>query len=664
MNQLEYVNLVERLNQYSNEYYTLDSPSISDYEYDLLYQELLQHEALNPGEILSYSPSQRVGGEVLKFFEKYRHEHPLLSLENTYNEAEILEFYRKYKAQDRKNLGFTLEYKIDGLSVAIKYKNGLLESASTRGDGYIGEDITSNIKSIKEVPLKLKEDIDITVRGEVYLSKLDFFNLNRIRESLDEKLFANPRNAAAGTLRQLDPKVVSQRNLKIFVFDALSEVDGYESHIDLLEYLKHLGFKCSRSYSIQSEEALVEHLREAEKQRSALDFDIDGMVLKVSDLALRKSLGFRGKLPYWAVAYKFKAEKARTRLKSITCQVGRTGAVTPRADFEPVFLAGSTISHASLHNADYIAEKDIRIGDMVEIEKAGDVIPQVNRVIFEERSGAELPYLFPTTCPVCGEELLRKSGEAAYRCVNRTCPAKDIRSLIYFVSKSGMNIDGFGESIVTSFVEHGFLSDFSDIYRLKDLESQLTSLEGFGEKSFQKLILNIEKSKENSPELLLTALGIPLVGAKISKLLFQRFKSLDEIMHADPEDLLEIDGVGDSIVSSLKDYFSIERNLEVLEKLKEHGLQMQVEEREKRTEAQIFAGLSFVLTGTLQVYTRSEASKIIEQLGGTCSSSVSKNTDVLLAGEKAGSKLKKAQELGIKIMEESEFVEKISPYLD
>lgn len=664
MNHLEYVNLVDRLNQYSSEYYTLDSPSISDYEYDLLYQKLLQYEASNPGEILSFSPSQRVGGEVLKFFEKYRHEHPLLSLENTYNEAEILEFYRKYKAHDRKNLGFTLEYKIDGLSVAIKYKNGVLESASTRGDGYIGEDITLNIKSIKEVPLKLSENIDITVRGEVYLSKLDFYNLNRIRESLDEKLFANPRNAAAGTLRQLDPKVVSRRNLKIFIFDALSEVDGYESHNDLLEYLMRLGFKCSHFFSIPSEEALLEHLREAEKQRSGLAFDIDGMVLKVSDLALRKSLGFRGKLPYWAVAYKFKAEKARTRLKGITCQVGRTGAVTPRADFEPVFLAGSTISHASLHNADYIAEKDIRIGDMVEIEKAGDVIPQVNRVILEERSGEEVPYLFPKTCPVCGEGLLRKSGEAAYRCINRTCPAKDIRSLIYFVSKSGMNIDGFGESIVTSFVEHGFLSDFSDIYSLKDLESQLTSLDGFGEKSFQKLIANIENSKQNPPELLLTALGIPLVGTKISKLLFQRFKSLDEIMHAEPEALLEIDGVGDSIVSSLKDYFSIERNVEVLDKLREHGLNMRVDESEKKLEAQVFAGLSFVLTGTLQDYTRSEAAKIIEKLGGTCSTSVSKNTDVLLAGEKAGSKLKKAQELGIKIMDESEFVEKISAAME
>ncbi len=660
MNKKEYIELVNKLNSLSYEYYVLDNPSIHDTDYDELYKILLDYEKANPNEVVDYSPSYRVGGDILDGFEKYEHEFPLLSLENTYNEEEIIEYYRKYKKEDANNMGYTLEYKIDGLSVAIKYEKGILKSAATRGDGYIGEDISQNIKAIKEVPLKLNEEIDITVRGEVYLSKLDFLNLNKIREARNEKLFANPRNAAAGTLRQLDSKIVSERNLKIFIFDALSPVNGYQSHSKVLEYLRTLGFKTSIFSEIKDEEGLLKSLRKAEEERHQLDFDIDGMVLKLNDLRLRDKLGVRTKSPYWAVAYKFKAERVKTKIKDIILQVGRTGVLTPRADFEPVLLAGSTISHASLHNEDYIKEKDIRIGDTVEIEKAGDVIPQVNRVIFDDRTGEEKVFVFPENCPVCGGPLLRKEGEAAYKCTNDSCPAKDIRSLIYFVSKAGMNIEGFGESVVKTFVENGFISNFSDIYHLKELESQIIEVEGFGKKSFDKLIFSIEKSKNNPPEMLLSALGIPLVGSKLAKLLFQHYDTLFDIMNAECEDLEKIDGIGEAIVKSLRDYFSDESKIELIEQLKDDGINMKkikssLEDISRNEEELIFKDMIFVLSGSLKKYTRSEASEIIEKLGGKTTSAVSKKTSVLLAGEKAGSKLEKAEKLGIKTMSEEEF---------
>ncbi len=656
MEQSQYKELVDKLNNLSYQYYVLDSPSVADMDYDILYNQLLEYEDANPDKVLPYSPSLRVGGAPLEAFKKYQHEYPLLSLENTYNEAEILEYYRKYKTVDSNNMGYTLEYKIDGLSVAIKYKNGLLDSAATRGNGSIGEDITQNIKAIKDVPLKLAENIDITVRGEVYLAKHDFLNLNKIRAAKQEKLFANPRNAAAGTLRQLDSKIVSQRNLKIFIFDALSEVEAYHSHPELLEYLKKLGFKCSIYSTINDEASLVEELRKAEAQRTELDFDIDGMVLKLNDLDLRKKLGIRTKSPYWATAYKFKASRVTTKLLNITCQVGRTGAITPRADFEPVLLAGSMISHASLHNEDYILEKDIRIGDTVEIEKAGDVIPQVNRVILEDRTGTEMAFEFPKNCPVCDSILIRKEGEVAYRCLNQNCEAKDIRSLIYFVSKAGMNIDGFGEAVVKTFVEEGFITDFADIYNLKNLEHQITELDGFGKKSFDKLVLSIDNSKNNPPYMLLCALGINLVGSKIAKLLFKHFNSIEQIINASYEELETIDGIGDAIIQSLKSYFEREKNIELIQSLKELGLKMALDKTIDNKE-QIFANMTFVLTGTLQNLTRDEASKIIEDLGGKTSSSVSKKTDFVLAGEKAGSKLEKAKKLDITILSEDEFIE-------
>lgn len=654
----EYKELVDSLNKYSYEYYVLDSPSITDMDYDMLYNQLIDYEKKHPEHILDYSPSLRVGGKILDSFAKYQHEYPLLSLENTYNEEEILDYYRKYLDEDQNKRGYTLEYKIDGLSVAIKYEKGVLVNAATRGDGYVGEDITQNIKAIQEVPLRLSEEVDITVRGEVYLSKKDFYHLNKLREGKGEKLFANPRNAAAGTLRQLDSSIVRQRNLKIFIFDALSSIEGIDSHPAVLDYLKKLGFKCSIYTEIHNEDSLLSSIRDAEEKRSDLEFDIDGMVLKLNDLNLRNRLGIRTKSPYWAVAYKFKAQRVITKLNNITCQVGRTGAITPRADFEPVLLAGSVISHASLHNEDYIVEKDIRIGDFVEIEKAGDVIPQVNKVIKEKRSGKEEVYVFPKKCPVCQDKLSRKEGESVWRCLNDSCPAKDIRSLIYFVSKAGMNIDGFGESVVKTFVENGFISNFADIYSLKNLENEITSLEGFGKKSFDKLMLSIEESKENLPEILLAALGIPLVGAKISKLLFKHYHSIYDLINADVEDLKQIDGIGEAIVKSLKDYFCDDKNLDLMERLRKIGLTMEKNDNGEeltKIEEQVFKDKTVVLTGTLKNYTRGEASAIIESLGGKVTSSVSKKTSYVLAGEKAGSKLSKAEKLDVKILSEDDF---------
>ncbi len=657
---INYRDLVNRLNKYNYEYHVLDLPSISDIEYDNLYKQVIEYEQQNPDKILPYSPSLRVGDKPLDKFEKYEHEFPLLSLENTYNEAEILEFYEKYLIQDDKKMAYTLEYKIDGLSIAIKYEKGIFVSAATRGDGLIGEDISQNVRAIKEIPLKLNEEVDITVRGEVYLSKKDFTKLNLQREKDGEKLFANPRNAAAGTLRQLDSKVVALRNLQIFIFDALSTIDNIDNHPKMLEYLKSLGFKCSIYSEIFTEDDLIQKLREAENKRSQLDFDIDGMVLKLSDLNLRKKLGMRSRSPYWAVAYKFKSQKVITKIINITCQVGRTGVITPRADFEPVFLAGSLISHASLHNADYIKEKDIRIGDIVEIEKAGDVIPQVNRVIFEKRTGNEIEYEFPKFCPVCKGNLVRKEGESAYRCISSSCLAKDIRSLVYFVSKSGMNIDGFGEKIVESLFNNGLLKDFTDIYKLKNYEEEIISIEGFAQKSLDNLLVNIENSKQNPPNILLSSIGIPLIGSKVSKLLFDKYKSFDALINAKSQDLLEIVGIGESIVNSLKEYFDNESNIQMLSELKSLGLSTELIEIENSNEKEkIFYGQSFVITGTLRNYTRREASDIIESLGGLVRSSVSKNTTYLLAGDNAGSKLSKANNLGIKIMSEEEFKRQI-----
>ncbi len=657
MNFEEYSRLIDELNEHNYSYHVLDNPSIADSDYDFLYSKLLAYEEANPDRVLSYSPSQRVGDEPISQFEKVNHEYPLLSLENTYNEEEALEFYQKIENLDADNMGLCLEYKIDGLSVALRYESGILINGATRGNGEVGEDVTLNVRTIKGVPLKLSKPVDITVRGEVYISKLDFKAVNERREKLGENLFANPRNAAAGALRQLDPKVAAERELRIFVFDALSEVDGIESHFELISYLKELGFTVSEVTRINTETELLNALRKAESDRKDLPFDIDGMVLKVEDLSLRREMGYRTRSPYWAVAYKFKAERAVTRVLGIECQVGRTGAITPRANFEPTFLAGSTISHATLHNEDYIVQKDIRVGDYVEIEKAGDVIPQVHKVLVERRTGSEKPYVFPATCPVCGSILLRKDGEAVMRCVNNNCPAKDLRALIHFVSKAGMGIDGFGKAMVEDFVEAGFLNDFADIYTLSNYETEIKNLEGFGDKSFQNLMESIEKSKEAGLSSLLSALGIPLVGKKVAVLLSEEYRDIDALINAPASDVELIEGVGSVIAESVVRYFSEGKNLSVIDRLKDLGLKMIDDSPDFSLDGDelIFNGMTFVLTGTLRSYKRSEASDIIRSLGGKVTGSVSSKTTYVLAGESPGSKLDKAKNLGVTIMTEEEF---------
>lgn len=653
MNLDAYIKLANELNEHSRRYYVLNEPTISDSEYDALYSSLVSYEREHPEEILAYSPSLRVGSAPGEKFAKFHHLNPLLSLENTYNEEEVLAAYRELKREDRKDRGFNLEYKIDGLSLALTYKEGILISAATRGDGSVGEEVTENARTIKSLPLKLTEPVDITVRGEVYISKKDFKRLNEERDALGEKVFANPRNAAAGTLRQLDSRITAERDLNIFIFDALEDFEDISSHRELMKRLEDLGFKVSSLKHIADEEGLLEGLREGESLREELDFDIDGMVLKLDDLNLRKELGTTAKCPRWARAYKFKPKRAVTRVRDILCQVGRTGVITPRARFEPCLLAGSVVTFASLHNEDYIREKDIRIGDRVEIEKAGDVIPQLARVLIEERDGSQQPFVFPMNCPICDSVLVRKEGEAAVRCENPDCPARDARALIHFVSKAGMDIAGFGEKIVNKLIDLGLLTDFVSVYDLIEREAEILDIEGFGKKSYDSLIDEIEKSKNLPLSRLIAALGIPLVGAKVAKLITSKYRNIDVLMEAGAEDLAEIDGVGEKIALSLADYFGADKTKKMFAKLKIRGLNM-IEPQAAEGSTKLF-GKKFVLTGTLDKYTREEASKIIESHGGTVASSVSKNTSYLLAGREAGSKLDKARALGVQIISEEEF---------
>lgn len=653
MNYDAYVKLAGELNEHARLYYVLNEPKISDSDYDALYEELLEYEREHPSDILDYSPSLRVGSHPSEKFAKFNHASPLLSLENTYNEEEVLAAFREMKKEDVRNRGFNLEYKIDGLSLALTYRAGILISAATRGDGMVGEEVTKNARTIKTLPLKLTEPVDITVRGEVYLSKRDFKRLNEERDARGEKVFANPRNAAAGTLRQLDSKVSAERDLNIFIFDALQDFEGYTSHRELMYRLKELGFKTSALKQIETEEELIDSLREGEALRENLDYDIDGMVLKLDDLAVRREMGATAKSPRWARSYKFRPKRALTRVRDIICQVGRTGVITPRARFEPCLLAGSVVSYASLHNEDYIREKDVRIGDRVEIEKAGDVIPQLAKVLVSERDGSQKPFVFPLNCPICDSLLVRREGEAAVRCENPECPARDARGLIHFVSKAGMDIAGFGEKIVYKLIDLGLLTDFVSIYDLIEREGEILEIEGFGKRSYDALIDEIERSKNLPLSRLVAALGIPLVGAKVAKLITSKYRNIDALMAASADELAEIDGVGAKIAGSLAEYFEQPKNKKMFARLKIRGLNMLEPQAEEGSTNLI--GKKFVLTGTLDKYTREEASKLIEAHGGTVASSVSKNTSYLLAGREAGSKLDKARALGVTIISEEDF---------
>jgi DNA ligase (NAD+) len=619
-------------------------------------KELLKLEESYPELKLSDSPTQRVGGEVLKGFKEVLHKTTKLSLGNVFDESDIREFDNRIRKILTDEVEYVLELKIDGLTVVLSYEDGRLVQGATRGDGVRGEEITANLKTIKSIPLSVKEEVDLEVRGEVYMPKKAFDALNVRREEMEEPIFANPRNAAAGSLRQLDTKLTAERPLDIFVFN-LETIDNkeFKTHVEALQYLKEQGFKVSPFLeTFNSAEELIEQCKLWADKRGELPFEIDGLVIKVNSLLQRELLGNTAKSPRWAAAYKFPPEKKKTKVKDILVQVGRTGAITPTAEFEPVRLAGSVISRATLHNEDFIVEKDIRIGDTVVIQKAGDVIPEVVEVVKEDRNGSEIIFNMPSLCPACGSEAIREPGEAATKCVNMSCPAQIRRSLFHFVSRDAMNIDGMGPQIITLLMDKGFVENAADIYTLKDKVQELTELERMGEKSVRNMLDAIEASKQNPLERLIFALGIKMIGQRAAKLLAESFQDIYELEAADFERLVAIPEIGEKMAVSIIKFFELEQNTKLISKLAELGLNVKsikknIEEKEQ------FKDKTFVLTGSLTSFTRDEAKAFIEGYGGKVSSSVSKKTDFVLAGEEAGSKLVKAQDLGVSIIDEETF---------
>lgn len=651
--------LNDLLKEYGHAYYVLDRPTVPDSVYDGLMQELLAIEAENPDLIYPDSPSQRVGGEILEGFGKVVHEYPMLSLSNVFNEEDIRDFDRRVQAGTGQAT-YICELKIDGLAVSLKYENGTFVQGATRGDGTVGEDITANLKTIRTVPLKLAEPITIEVRGEAYMPKRSFMRLNEARDENGEEPFANPRNAAAGSLRQLDPKIAASRNLAVFIYGVGGDGAAYgqDSHSDSLDYLASIGFETNKkSKRCKTIEEVLEYIESWQERRQDLDYEIDGIVIKVDGYEDQEQLGFTAKSPRWATAYKFPAEEVHTKLLDIELSVGRTGVVTPTAILEPVRVAGTTVARASLHNEDLIREKDIRIGDAVVIRKAGDIIPEVVTVLIDQRTGNEEPFHMPDNCPVCDSELVRIEGEVALRCVNPQCPAQMKEALIHFVSRNAMNIEGIGERVVDQLYTSGLVNDVSDLYCLT--KEQLLSLERMGEKSATNLLTAIETSKSNSLEKLLFGLGIRHVGEKAAHILSEEFGTMDEIAKADAERLTSIHEIGDKVADAVIQFFNNEDVLEVLGKLKAYGVNMDYKGRTREelpTEGP-FAGKTVVLTGKLSMLTRNEAKERIEALGGKVSGSVSKKTDLVIAGEDAGSKLAKAEELGITVWNETELVD-------
>lgn len=657
---LRYGELVQLIQAHNYQYHVLDEPSISDYDFDQLMQELLALEAKHPEWVVEDSPSKRVGGQTLTQFEQVAHQVKLLSLENTYDLDDLVAFEKRIATEADLRDGFVLEYKIDGLSVALTYENGLLTQAATRGDGFIGENVTENVKTIHSVPLKLKEPVNLIVRGEVFMPKEKFATLNRIYEAKGLQGFANPRNAAAGSLRQLDPKQTAKRPLDIFVFGALAGLpDHIKTHEESLVYLGQLGFKTSQCFKASAIEEAYGLIETLEKGRHALAFDIDGMVVKVNALAMQAHLGERTRTPKWAVAYKFKAERAETTVLAIHPQVGRTGAITPRAEFEPVVVAGSKVAFATLHNQDFIDEKDIRIGDRVVIEKAGDVIPAVVEVLIDQRSQDYPKYTLPQTCPVCQTPTLRLEGEVALKCPNPRCPAKDLRSIVHFVSKVAMDIEGLGESLVDLLVSEGLVADYGDLYFLKDHQEALLGLERMGEKRVENLLKAIEDSKTKGLSGLLSGLGIPMVGQGAAQQLAKHFESLEALENATYEALVQVDEIGDKMARSIVQFFKDPLHVQKIDKLKAAGVMTSLVRLEPSGLEQIFQAKTVVLTGTLTTYPRAKAQEIITLLGGKSASSISAKTDLLIAGEAAGSKLKKAHDLGIEVWDEETFVKTI-----
>ena len=649
--------LTEIINKANHDYYTLDNPTITDQEYDRYMEELQRLEEEYPQYRKADSPTQRVGSEVISEFKKVTHEIPMLSLGDIFNEDEIIEFDEKVK-KVVPNPKYVAELKIDGLSVSLLYRNGELVRAATRGDGVVGEDITHNAKTIKDIPLKIKQPIDIEVRGEIYMSKASFKKLNENGAN-----FANPRNAAAGSVRQLDSKVAASRNLSNFIYH-LPDPEDYNihTHYDALNFMKELGFTVSpNNKKVNNIDELMDYINYWTKERPNLPYEIDGIVIKVNDLNDQKKLGYTARCPKWAIAYKFPAEEVLTKVRDIIFTVGRTGQVTPSAILEPVRVMGSLISKATLHNEDYVVSKDIRVGDTVSIKKAGDVIPEVVRSLPERRVGTEKKFEMIKNCPMCGSSLIRKDDESAYYCMNEHCPARWQEKLIHYTSRHALNIEGFGDRIIEDFYNLGFIKTYEDFYTLDKHKEDLMELEGYGSKKVNNLLTEIENSKNLSLERLLFGLSIRHVGQKTADILARNFKNIDNLMNASVEDIAAVKDIGMTIAKSVVKFFEDERNKELIAHLKDFGVNMYYL-KETSEEETLFTGKTFVLTGSLERFTRDEARERIEVLGGTVSSSVSRKTDVVVAGSEAGSKLTKAEELGITIWNEEEFINNLSKY--
>ena len=655
-------NRIDELNKltayYAKKYYDDDDPEITDFEYDMLMQELKNLEKEYPEYVSKDSLTQKVGGTVKEGFEKVEHEVPLQSLQDIFNFDELREFdERVKKSLENQKVNYVVETKIDGLSVSLEYKKGIFVRGATRGNGLVGEDITENLKTIKNIPKQLSEDVDITVRGEVFIGKEDFEKMNEERALNEEPLFANARNAAAGSLRQLDSSITAQRPLDIFIFNVQKSEDiVFKSHFESLNYMEKLGFNVNpvREY-VENIDDAIKSIEKIGDNRDDLSFGIDGAVIKVDDLKQREILGTNYKTPKWAIAYKYPPEQKETKLKDIVFQVGRTGVITPLAILEPVKVAGSTISKTTLHNEDFVLEKEIMIGDTVVIQKAGDVIPEVVKVIKEKRNGSEIKFKMPEKCPVCGADSVRIEGEAATRCIGVECPAKQYRSIIHFASRDAMNIKGLGDSIIDELLNRELIKNIADLYELTI--DEIASLKKNGKKFASNLIDSINESKSNEFYRLINGLGIRNVGVKAAKSLAKHYKNMDNLMNSSIEDLKIIDDVGEIMAKSISEFFSQEQTKDLITRLKNLGVNMVLEETEN--EDQRFKDMVFVLTGSLDKYSRKEAEDIIEKFGGKTSSSVSKKTTYVLSGEDSGSKLEKANKLGIKVISEQEFDEMI-----
>jgi DNA ligase (NAD+) len=649
--------LREIINYHNYKYHTEDKPEIEDSEYDMLYRELEELEGHRPDLVTADSPTQRVGAEPLKGFEKVRHEVQMQSLADVFSDEELFAFDRRVREALGDNYEYVVEKKIDGLSVSLEYENGRFIRGSTRGDGMVGEDVTQNLRTIKSIPLVLKEPVPfIEVRGEVFISKADFMKINEEQEALEAQIFANPRNAAAGSLRQLDPRVAAKRKLDIYIFN-IQRITGksLETHLESLVYMKSLGFKTSPQYKVCKDiHEVLQEIKDAGDKRGEMPFEMDGAVVKVNSLYQRDILGSTSKTPRWAVAYKYPAEIKKTKIKDIFVNVGRTGVLTPNAVLEPVRLAGTTVSRATLHNMDYISQKDIRIGDRVLVRKAGDIIPEVVEVDKTERSGDEVEFYMPSKCPVCGSDVVREEGEAAHRCIGIECPAQLFRSIVHFASRDAMDIEGLGPAIVEILLDKGFIKGIADLYYLHEKRHELEKVERMGKKSVENLLNSIERSKKNNIDRLVFGFGIRHIGLRAAQLLSERYDSIDSLMAAREQEISSINEFGGKMAESVVKFFTQEQTTDTIEKLRVSGVNLKSAGRKQLSDDR-FSGLTFVLTGALSGYTRKEASDIIQGFGGKVSGSVSKKTDYVLAGEDAGSKLEKAGEIGVKIIGEEEF---------